>query len=119
MSDRRSPILSAIMALLLSACASHGSSSDQPCQAARDCQDGFVCAADHQCHEVDSTIGQACRREQDCGPGQTCTLTTTTTNRGRAEALAPTCQAQLPGGAAGTPCTDDSACQSGVCAIVG
>lgn len=88
------------------------------CRGDRDCGDGYHCGANHTCEPVPSVIGQACSREQDCGPDQTCTLTTKDADGdGTADTLAPTCQAQLPGAGTGATCADDAACATGVCAI--
>lgn len=100
------------------ACAGNSPSPAQECELDRDCDDGFHCDADHQCVPVISEIGQPCSREGDCGPGQTCSLTTVDTDGdGVADALAPTCQEQSVGLGTGAMCVEDASCATGVCAI--
>lgn len=96
-----------------------GSPPDNPeCRIDRDCGDGYRCDEDQKCVAVTSEIGQPCGREADCGPGQTCTLTTEDTDGdGVADELAPTCQLQTQGLGTGAACADDFACATGICAI--
>jgi hypothetical protein len=99
-------------------CASHLQCLDGRC-AARcehhvECGDGSRCD-DGVCHALRSALGDPCRREIDCGAGQTCALDASDEDGdGR---LGATCQATGSGGVLSDPCTVDGDCRSGTCSI--
>lgn len=84
------------------------------CSSHLECGDGFICD-NGSCSQVVSQIGQACTRELDCGPGQTCEPDMFDGDGdGR---LAATCQLDQVGAVTGSECVEDDDCRNGVCAI--
>ncbi len=85
------------------------------CLEHEDCGGGYVCNDFGLCEPVDSTIGDACTRELDCGPSQACTLDGADDNGdGR---LAATCQTEGNGAATGGSCAGNDDCKTGICAL--
>jgi hypothetical protein len=85
------------------------------CQTHAACGDGYLCDGDGLCNQVFSAIGDACRRELDCGPGQACALDAID-NDGDG-VLAATCQADQPGVVTGGACEVDDDCRNHICAL--
>jgi hypothetical protein len=79
-----------------------------------ECGDGLVCDAAGECREVTSSVGDPCRRERDCGPGQACKLVAHSSADGT---TASTCQPQEAGAVTGAACQRDDDCRSGSCAL--
>ncbi|RMH45002.1 MAG: hypothetical protein D6689_01055 [Deltaproteobacteria bacterium] len=85
------------------------------CRSHVECGDGYRCTDDGVCEMVESSVGDACVRELDCGVHQTCRPDDADVDGdGR---LAATCQPVAPGRVPGAPCAADADCQTGVCAI--
>lgn len=82
------------------------------CESHAQCGDGFSCD-DGECEEVVSAIGDACDRELDCGPRQTCRIADSDPDGDNR--LAASCQAELIGAVAGAECEGDAQCRSGSC----
>lgn len=85
------------------------------CDSHAECGDGFVCGGDGQCSQVVSSIGDACEREIDCGPGQSCVLDLFDADSDGQ--LAASCQSANPGAVTGSPCTTDGDCRNGTCSL--
>ncbi len=81
------------------------------CQTFVDCGDGFECTSQGECAAVSSAIGDDCRRELDCGAGQTCQLELDDESR------VGSCQATAAGATTGSECQTDTDCRSGLCSL--
>jgi len=84
------------------------------CHANVECGDGYLCDPDGLCSDVISEIGQACSRELDCGPGQTCRLDD---EPGEGGVRAATCQPDHTGEITGSTCTVEDECRNSLCSL--
>jgi hypothetical protein len=81
------------------------------CLANVDCGDGRICQ-DHACKLVESEVGDSCKSEAECGPGQSCRLPIDAFVAGG------TCQREgTAGGVVGEACQGDPDCRVGACAL--
>ena len=101
---------------LVTACESPPPAAPPECHAHHECADGYACFAS-RCELVRSLIGDACTREVDCGPQQTCAATGRDADGdGEPDQLAPTCQASI-GRAVGAACDVHAECASHACSL--
>ncbi len=85
------------------------------CQTHSACGDGYLCDGAGICNLVFSAIGDPCRRELDCGPGQACVLDAVDSDSDGV--LAATCQDDQPGVVTGGACEQDDDCRNHICAL--
>jgi hypothetical protein len=85
------------------------------CHTHVDCGDGYRCKRGGECELVSSAPGDACQREIDCGPVQTCMLDADDPDGDGV--LQGTCQDESAGLTIAAECRDDDECRSGICSL--
>jgi hypothetical protein len=85
------------------------------CTKNSECGDGYQCSPNGLCDLVESTIGDPCVSEWECGLGQGCVLDATLL--GSQQVLEATCQVQGVGGNIGADCSSDSECHNALCTL--
>lgn len=85
------------------------------CARHSDCGDGYQCQDDGVCERVESSIGESCFSEVDCGPGQACHLLDEDLDGDGY--LTARCEDEVSGGVLDDTCTADAQCRHGTCVL--